>query len=276
METIIGLGKAGCAIAERFAQYPQYEIYKMDVGLKRTSRSYGLKSASTPEEQEASLGSLKRFFKDVGGDVLFVVGGCGTVSGASLRILEQIKKCKLHILYILSDAELLGEKAQMQQRVTSNVFQEYARSGVFEKVILIDNMRLESILGDLPIIGFYDSLNELIVPTMHMINVLSHSDSIMDNISPPHEISRIISYGLVNFETGKENLFFELDNVREKVYYYAINEEKLKTQGDIHKRVIAQVKENAKNTKTTYGIYPTQYDEDYVYCVAYSSIIQEK
>jgi hypothetical protein len=137
-------------------------------------------------------------------------------------------------------------------------------------------MRLENILGDLPIIGFYDSLNELIVPTMHMINVLSHSDSIMDNISSPHEISRIISYGLVNFETGEENLFFDLDNVREKVYYYAINEEKLKTQGDIHKRVIAQVKENAKNTKTTYGIYPTQYDEDYVYCVAYSSIVQEK
>jgi hypothetical protein len=114
METIIGLGRAGCAVAERFAQYPQYEVYKMDVGLKRTPRSYGLKSVSTPEEQEASLGSLKRFFKDVSGDVLFVVGGCGTVSGASLRILEQIKKCRLHILYILSDAELLGEKAQMQ------------------------------------------------------------------------------------------------------------------------------------------------------------------
>jgi hypothetical protein len=275
METIIGLGKAGCTIAERFAQYPQYEVYKMDVGLKRTPRSYGLKSATTPEEQEASLGSLKRFFKDISGDILFVVGGCGTVAGASLRILEQIKKCKLHILYIYSDAELLGEKAQMQQRLTFNVLQEYARSGVFERVILSDNARLESILGDLPIIGFYDSLNELMVPTMHMINVLQRGDSVMDNISPPHDISRIMAYGLVDFESGEEKMFFDLANVREKVYYYAINEEKLKTQGDIHKRVIAQVKENAKNTKTTYGIYPTQYDEDYVYCVAYSSIVQE-
>ena len=276
METIIGLGKAGCAIAERFAQYPQYEVYRMDVGLKRTPRSYGLKSASSPEEQEETLGSLKRFFKDVKGDVLFVVGGCGIVSGASLKILEQLKGNSLHILYIHSDPELLGETARMQQRVTFNVFQEYARSGVFQKVILIDNSRLEQMLGDIPIIGFYDKLNELMVPTMHMVNVLQHSDSIMDNISPPHQISRIVSYGLVNFETGEENLFFELDNVREKVYYYAINEKKLREQGDIHKRVIAQVKENAKNTKTTYGIYPTQYDEDYVYCVAYSSIVQEK
>ena len=276
METIIGLGKPGCAIADRFAKYPQYEVYKMDAGLKRTPRTYGLKAAYTPEEQEKSLGSLKRFFKDVEGDVLFVVGGCGTASGASLRILEQIKNCSLHILYIYADPELLGETARLQQRTTFNVLQEYARSGVLEQIILIDNSRLEQILGDVPIIGFYDKLNELVVPTMHMVNVLQHSESIMDNISPPHQISRIVSYGLVNFETGEENLFFELDNVREKVYYYAINEKKLREQGDIHKRVIAQVKENAKNTKTTYGIYPTQYDEDYVYCVAYSSIVQEK
>tara|TARA_R100001086_G_scaffold37676_2_gene16805 strand:- start:2168 stop:2998 length:831 start_codon:yes stop_codon:yes gene_type:complete len=276
METIIGLGKAGCRIAHRFAQYPQYEVYQMDVGLKRTPRTYGVKASEGPENFEKSVGSLKTFFKNVEGDVLFVVSGCGMISGASLRILEQVKKCRLHVLYIFSDPELIGETARLQQRVTFNVFQEYARSGVFEKVVLIDNTRLEEILGDLPVIGFYEQLNELLVPTMHMVNVLSHSDSVMDNISPPHQISRIVSYGLVDFETGEEKMFFDLDNVREKVYYYAINEKKLKTQGDIHKRVIAQVKENAKNTKTTYGIYPTQYDEDYVYCVAYSSIVQEK
>ena len=276
METIIGLGRAGCRIADRFAQYPQYDVYKMDVGLKRTPRTYGFKAATSPEEYEDSVGSLKRFVKDVKGDVLFVVSGCGEISGASLRILEQIKKCNIHVLYIFSDPELLGETAQMQQRVTFNVFQQYARSGVFKKVVLIDNTQLEEILGDLPIIGFYEQLNELLVPTMHMVNVLSHGDSVMDNISPPHDVSRIVSYGLVDFESGEEKMFFNLDKVREKVYYDAINEKKLREQGGIHKKVIAQVKANAENTKTTYGIYPTQYDEDYVYCVAYSSNIQEK
>jgi len=275
METIIGLGKAGCAIAERFAQYPQCEVYKMDVGLKRSPRTYGLKPADSPEAHEQSVGSLKKFFKDVSGDILFVVGGSGAISGASLRILEQIKKCTIHVLYIHADYELLGETARLQQRTTFNVFQEYARSGAFQRLIVADNARLEEILGDLPIIGFYDKLNELVVPTIHMVNVLSRSDSIMDNISPPHDISRIISYGLVDFESGEENLFFPLDNVREKVYYYAINEDKLREEGGIHKKIIAQVKANAENTKTTYGIYPTQYDQDYVYCVAYSSRIQE-
>ena len=276
METIIGLGGAGCKIASRFESYPQYNVYQMDVGLKRTPRTYGIKAANDPEEFEKSVGSLKTFFKNVEGDVLFVVSGCGMISGASLRILEQLRKCRLHILYIFSDPELIGETARLQQRVTFNVFQEYARSGLLEKVVLIDNTRLEEILGDLPIIGFYEQLNELLVPTMHMVNVLSHSDSVMDNISPPHQISRIVSYGLVDFESGEEKMFFNLANVREKVYYYAINEKKLREQGGIHKKVIAQVKENAKNTKTTYGIYPTQYEQDYVYCVAYSSIVQEK
>ncbi len=53
METIIGLGQAGCAIADRFAQYPQYEVYKMDQGLKRTPRTYGLKTAPTPEHEDS-------------------------------------------------------------------------------------------------------------------------------------------------------------------------------------------------------------------------------
>ena len=35
MDTIIGLGKSGCAIAVKFAEYPQYKIYKIDVGLLR-------------------------------------------------------------------------------------------------------------------------------------------------------------------------------------------------------------------------------------------------
>ena len=30
---VIGLGSAGCGIADKFAQYPQYSIYKVDVGV---------------------------------------------------------------------------------------------------------------------------------------------------------------------------------------------------------------------------------------------------
>ena len=31
---IIGLGKAGCAIAEKFNKYPQYKTFQIDVGAE--------------------------------------------------------------------------------------------------------------------------------------------------------------------------------------------------------------------------------------------------
>ena len=65
MQTIIGLGAAGCNIADKFSSYPQYTVYKMDNGLKRTPTTYGVKQCKTPEEYEESIGSLKRFFKNL-------------------------------------------------------------------------------------------------------------------------------------------------------------------------------------------------------------------
>ena len=35
MQTIIGLGQAGCNVADKFAEYPQYKVYKIDAGLEK-------------------------------------------------------------------------------------------------------------------------------------------------------------------------------------------------------------------------------------------------
>ncbi len=34
METIVGLGKTGCALADQFSAYEEYKIYKIDVDLE--------------------------------------------------------------------------------------------------------------------------------------------------------------------------------------------------------------------------------------------------
>ena len=34
MKVIVGLGEAGCNIADQFAKYPQYKVYKIDTGLE--------------------------------------------------------------------------------------------------------------------------------------------------------------------------------------------------------------------------------------------------
>ena len=61
METIIGLGGAGCRVASRFESYPQYNVLQMDVGLKEDFKNvWAERVAADPEEFEKSVGSLKR------------------------------------------------------------------------------------------------------------------------------------------------------------------------------------------------------------------------
>lgn len=278
MQTIIGLGKAGCAIADRFSQFPQYKIYKIDEGLKKIPSHYAMKRHETPEQYEANCPNLEQFLEGVNQEILFITS-CGNVSGASLRILEQIKdKCKINILYIKPDVSFLSDTNILQNNLLFNVFQEYARSGVFERVYLIDNLKLVDIVGDLTIREYYEKLNEVIVSNMHMINVFNNTDSVMNNFSTPIETARISTFGLTNFEDGEEKLFFSLDNLRKKRYYYAVPEDVLKSDGQLMKKISKQLKENKGHDKMKidYGVYTTNYDSLYVYFVADSSRIQKK
>ena len=142
MKTIIGLGQAGCNIAEKFKKHPQYKVYKIDVGLENEANSYALERQESPELYESKCPNLKTFFKEVSNDVLFITSS-GDVSGASLRILEQLKKKTIvSVLYIKPDLSLLPEIKNLQENLVFRVLQEYARSAVFEKIYLVDNMLL--------------------------------------------------------------------------------------------------------------------------------------
>jgi hypothetical protein len=280
MQTIIGLGKAGCNMADRFKEYPQYKIYKIDTGLEKQARSYALEYQSSPEQYEAHCPRLKQFFKGVRKDesILFITS-CGHVSGASLRILEQLKdKCKITILYIKPDESFLSDIKILQNNLLLNVLQEYARSAVFERAYIVDNTKLSDILGDVPIKEYYSRLNEIIVSTFHMVNVFNNSESVVNTFSAAVEPAKISTYGLVNFENGEENLFFNLDTPRKKRYYYAIPEKVLESDGKLMKNVSQQLKDNKDHDKMKmdYGIYTTKYEQPYVYCVADSSKIQKK
>ena len=63
---IVGLGSAGCNIAEKFARYPQYNIYKIDVGLRGLKKDgvYAMPKQKTAEDYESKCPSLKNFFND--------------------------------------------------------------------------------------------------------------------------------------------------------------------------------------------------------------------
>lgn len=278
MDAIIGLGAAGCNIADRFSAYKQYEIYKIDVGLKGLKKNgiYDMPWQCDVERYEDKCPNMKNFFKNVKGEVLFVVSGAGDISGASLRVLECLKHCEINVLYIEPDLELLQATKRAQERTAYYVLQEYARSGVFKKLYLVSNLAAEEHLGDIPLNEYYDRINDLVVSTMHMLNVYNHIDSQSDTFGEVYETARVATVGLLDLESGNMKTFFPLDKIKETRYYYAINKEKIETDGTLFKKIRQQVKEASKETKTSYGIFSTNYEEDYGYVAQYSASVQHR
>ena len=273
---IIGLGKAGCNIADGFAQYGQYSIYKIDVGLEGP-QCLNIKEQSGPEEYEAKAPSMKTFFKNIKGDTTLVIGGSGAISAMCLRVMEQIKtSCNISVLYIQPDTQLLSEEKKMHEKVTYNVLQEYARSGQINDICLVNNPQLENILDNVPIMGYYNKLNELIVSTIHMTNVYKNTDPVMGALSGPGKTKRIYTVGIFDIENNEEKLFFPLDTVRERGYIYSISKDRLQTESGLHKQITSQMKEKIsdENVNVSFGVFPTEYNADYGYVLCYSPNIQ--
>tara|TARA_Y100000310_G_C20524098_1_gene735140 strand:- start:34 stop:900 length:867 start_codon:yes stop_codon:yes gene_type:complete len=276
MQTIIGLGKAGCNIADQFATYPQYKIYKIDTDLKKEPRCYSFPKYNHPEKYEENCPPLKRFFKNIKDDVLLITS-CGSISAAVLRILEQIKhKCQISVLYIRADRSLLPELKARNDNVIFHVLQEYARSALFERIYLIDNAQIGKIIGNVPIREHFKKINELIAHTIHMMNVFNNSETEVSTFSPFTPTARMSTFSLLDYETGEEKLFFDLDIPREKRYYYGVPEKLLQTDKTLLKKISDQLKEQKQydKMKMSYGVFSTNYKDIYAFILLNSSVVQ--
>ena len=200
MQTIIGLGQAGCRIAECFKRHSQYSVIKIDVGLEKSKNVFSLKRQSSPELYEENIPydigtSLQR---EVKSETLFITS-CGNISGAALAILEKIKdNTKISIMYIIPQKDdLFGDK-KLQNNLLFNVFQEYSRSAAIERVFLIDNQKVSDAAGPVPVLKYWAALNEMICATYHMINVFEHSSPVLTTMTSRINTARISTIGLMD------------------------------------------------------------------------------
>ena len=274
---VIGVGTAGCRIADGFAEYSQYQIYKIDNDLPKQKGCFVVPAYSTVEEYEEKCPSFKNFFRGIrtGDDIMFVVSGGSMISSICLKILEAIQRAQISILYVAPDTSLLANRAQMHERVVFHVLQEYVRSGVFEKMYIVKNDILENIIDNVPVVGYYDILNNLVVSTIHMINVYTNNQPIYRNSDETLVTARIATIGITSPKENEEKLFYPLDNVNEKCYIYAINEEKLANDGKLFAKLKGKIVNNREqHLISNVQIHSTDYDEDYGYIIASSSEIQ--
>lgn len=276
---VIGIGQAGCAIAEKFKQYPQYKVFKIDTGLKGKN-CFNMPKQNHPEKYEAKCPVVKvrTFLKGVRKKVLFITS-CGNISGANLRVLEHLKanRCKITVLYIKPELELLSELQALQENVSCGVLQEYARSAVFERMYIISNSSMSKVIGNVPVREYYEKINQAIAYTFHMVSVFKNTNSIMDTFSAQIPSTRLSTLGIADAGTGEEKMFFSLDKARDKRYYYAVPEEVLNEDGTLLNEIKNQVKQKIipDEAKAMYGIYTTQYSGSFVFCEAHASMVQK-
>ena len=149
----IGLGNAGINICRKLTNLGKYKTVELDEGK-------GLPKCQTHEEYESSvpkLGNKLKLGKEQ--DIWFIVCGASKVSGATLRILEQIKDREVKVMYIVPDPFFLSATQKLQHKVTLGVLQEYARSGMIHSIWLFDNKIISSIVGEGALGSYYDNSN---------------------------------------------------------------------------------------------------------------------
>ena len=279
MQTVIGLGKAGCNIADHLSQYPQYQIKKIDVGLKKTKSTFGLKHQDSPELYESTKmpKGINNFLEGVMSETLFITS-CGSVSGASLKILQKIhNKTKIRIMYIVPQRDdLVGQKL-LQNNLLFNVFQEYARSGLLDRVFLVDNHKLSDIIGPVPIMKLWDSMNHMVTTTYHMLNVFQNTQAIMTTQTKRINTARVSTFGLLDSENNQEKMFFDLDIPREKCYYYGVPKKQLEEDPNLMEVIRGNLKSNIEHEKMkiTYSVHSTDYNKLIAYCEKSSTLIQQ-
>jgi hypothetical protein len=273
--TILGLGKGGCAIADLFSQYPEYKVFKADTGLKGKN-CFNIPTCKTIEDYEEKLPEFKTLAK-LKGETLFVLCGGGNVSGASLRLLEQVKHTDITVLYIRPDPNLISAEIAIKDRAIFGILQEFTRSGLFKKMLLISNPQVENLLGGLSIMEYYDSLNKVIVSTIHMVNYLLTAKDVFGKISAERDVDRISTVGILNVEDGTENYLYNLASARQKVFLYAVKQDDLTTNKELIKMIQQQTRNSYSGTELdiSYKITTTNYESNFVYIISNTNIIQE-
>jgi hypothetical protein len=273
METIIGLGNAGCNTAEKFTQYPQYDVHYIDSTPRKYKNFIKVDFQTSIEDYESKYTPLD--FSKISGSTCLIVGGSGIISGAALRILDQLKHLPLCVLYIRPDLDVLTETAQKRERAVFGILQQYARSSLLEKIYIIDNVKIDEAIGEVSIKNYWNVVNDTIVYTIHMVNVFNNTKPEMTTFSSMADTVRIATFGVLDLDSGEEKLFFDLQSPREKLYYYAINKKLLEAESNLFKKITNQIKSRAENNvRSSYAIYSTEYDQNYVYTVHCASLIQ--
>jgi len=272
---IVGIGSAGCNIAKEYSKYSQYKVFYVDYENSGYENFVKIAKQNTHQAYEEEFAPT--ILSSLEGETTLIVCGSGKISGVTLRLLEELNKCKIKVLYVKAAEQDMSQASRLRDRLTSQVLQQYARSGVIEDICIVSNQKVEEMIGQFSIKNYWQTINETIAGTLHMINVFNNIEPLLTNLTEAAASARITTVGVVDFETGKETLFYDLSHPRNKLFYFGLNGNYIDENKTLLQDVRNMIKQNSdENTNSSFSIYSTQYKEKYVYSVHKSSLIQEE
>ena len=276
MSTIIGLGKAGCNIAKELSLYPQYNVFCIDADEYDFNKFKLIKKQKSFEDYEKNFPSIEEFLEKSIAPYTVIVGGSGTISGAILRLMSQIKTKDVSVLYITPEIDILSDMASKQERLAFHVLQQYARSNLFNKMFIISNSECENILGDLSIKNYFMQINKLIATTYQLYNVFQNIEPLIQTHTNPLEPCKISTFGIID-EKGNEKMLYDLKFPREKHLYYSVTNDSLENDVSLMKNIKKQVRDKMTDKlKVSYAVYENNYEQNYIYSCTFASMIQEE
>ena len=279
MKNILGIGTPGFNIVKQLGKHRQYKPFVLSKSVeKETKYRCKLPDFDNPEDYEnLKFSKIEKWLKTIKNECVVFLSGASISSGVTLRVLEVLHKneVKISVVYFMPELEVLSEIKFLNHRAVMGILQNYARSGLFEKICLISNIELENIVGSTNVFEYFDQINKVFTNTYFMMDVFKNSKPVTSTFTKPKESCRISTIGISSLD-GEDTLFFPFQQEVEVVYYFAINEEKLKNEENLFRKITEKVKSKiTKQRKVSFGIYPTQYQEDYIYVEYSTPIIKE-
>jgi hypothetical protein len=279
VDKIIGLGNAGCLFADQLSQYPEYTIYKINVGttgrddlsIVQCADMQEYESKFPQEDFEIYLRSIKK-----GDEVLVALSGAEPISGLALRMMSLIQHADLRVLYMCPDINLMSDTERRDNRIVFNVLQEYARSGVFKEVLLVSLPKVEKLMGEVSIQDYERSMYHLFSYAFNMINYYNHTDPIVSTSFETLDWSRILSFGMSALgEDDSLRLFFPVEDMRNIHFYYGVPKDLLDSDGSLMNKIKTHVKTHqTAECSTSFSVYPTNFEDIMVLCRVYSDKVQ--
>ena len=280
MDKVIGLGRLGCAVADELSAHPEYRIYKIAPEIdERASLSLGSFSSMDEYESRIDQDEISIYLRSIKpeDDVLLIVEGGDPIAGATLKILECIQDSAIHLLYICPERDMISQVNKRDDKIAFNIFQEYARSGVFERLFLVNKINVENLMGDVSVQEYEKSIGHFISYVVAMINYFNHTRPKISNKIKSLPYCRNATYGVSSLDSEDEDthLLFPLDEVTDIHFYYGIPATDVEGDATLMKKIKNHVKRyTSPGQSVSFSVYETSFDRMMVLCTAFSHKIQ--